>query len=304
MATHTAFLRKEGIDNDSIVFNNKGQIGVAPGAFNPNAGFGKVYWVDKATGTAGGNGLTPDAAMLTIAQAITASNAVVGSYNMNTIYVNANTYTEDLTTAPRNVNIVAIGAKTRLQGTHVFAANQNWHFWNFWFRDSSGTNFTVADSSYKYGWHNCVFENSGATIAIQTSGRADMMIEGCQFLGNPVFTTCIKISGTHNRSVIRNNLIAATTDGILIDDGVDGYGNLIFGNVIGRQETDPNSSAQMARGIYEVRTDGHSGWKIVRNFIEAVDAIQFGLADTASANMTIANSVVQAGTGVMEDPLT
>ncbi len=303
MATHSAFLREEGIDY-TLSKNLDKTIGVSPAHFNPNAAFGKVYWVDETTGDDNSNGLTPATAFATIGQAITISNAEVGSYNMNTIYVNAQTYTEDLTTAPRNVNIIAIGAKTRLQGTHVFAANQNWHFWNFWFRDSDGINFTVADSTYKYGWHNCVFENAGATGAIKTSGRADMMVEGCQFLGNPLFTTCIQISGTHNRSVIRNNLIAGTTDGILIDDGVDGYGNLIIGNTIGRQTTDPNSSAQMARGIYEVRADGHSGWMIVNNKIEAVDAIQFGLADTASANSTIANSVVQAGTGVMEDPLT
>ena len=92
---------------------------------NPNSAFGTVYWVDAATGDDTHTGLTPELAFASITTAITASNLTCGSYNMNTIYVNAGTYTEDLTVEPRNVNIIGIGSKTRLQGTHVFDTGGN-----------------------------------------------------------------------------------------------------------------------------------------------------------------------------------
>lgn len=271
--------------------------------YNPNAAFGKVYWVDENSGSDNYDGLTPKRPFATIAAAITASNLTCGSYNMNTIYVNAQTYTEDLTTAPQNVNIYGIGGKTRLQGTHVFAANlqQNFHFHNMWFRDVDGINFTISGNSYGYGWHNCTFENAGATGAIKSYLAQDMMIEDCRFLGNPVFTTAIQISGHHYRSIIRNNLIGATTNGILIDAGSVGYGNWIIGNVIGRSMTDPNSSSQMTYGFRESKTDGHSGFTLAGNYIEAADAISF--AHTSGTNETdccIGNHVVQAGTADVE----
>ena len=271
--------------------------------YNPNAAFGKVYWVDENTGSDNYDGLTPRRPFATIGGAITVSNAEVGSYNMNTIYVNAQTYTEDLTTAPKNVNIYGIGAKTRLQGTHVFSANlqQNFHFYNMWFRDVDGINFTISGNSYGYGWHNCIFENAGATGAIKSYLAQDMMIEDCKFLGNPVFTTAIQISGHHYRSIIKKNYIGATTNGILIDAASVGYGNFIHDNVIGRTMTDPNSSAQMTYGFRSAKTDGHSGFTLFNNWVEAVDSISF--AHTSGTNETdacLGNVVSQAGTADIE----
>ena len=272
--------------------------------YNPNAAFGKVYWVDENTGSDNYDGLTPKRPFATIGGAITVNNAEVGSYNMNTIYVNAQTYTEDLTAEPKNVNIIGIGAKTRLQGTHVFStsASQNWHWHHMQFRDTSGVNFTITGNQYGIGWHDCTFENSGsATGAIKVGLAQDMMIEDCKFLGNPVFTTAIQITSHHYRSIIRRNYIAATTNGILVDAASVGYGNFIHDNVVGRTMTDPNSSAQMTYGFRSAKADGHSGFTLFNNWIEAADSISF--AHTSGTNETdacLGNVVSQAGTADIE----
>lgn len=308
MATHTAFVRKEGVDNDSIVLNNKGQLSIGSTFYNANAAYGTIYYVNAQSGTAGGNGLTPDAAMLTVEQAITASNLVVGSYDMNTIYVNAGTYAETLTALPRNANVIGIGAKVRISGVCTFVgAQQNGHFWNIQFRqDTAAPHVTIPSTCYNIGFHGCTFENSGGSVTHGLSIGAvhDLMIEDCRFFGGPAFPIGIEITGYCIRGVIQNNKICATTDGILIADNVDGYQNLIYHNILDRENWDPNSSSEMTYGIREVRTDGHSGWMMVRNFIAAADAIYHGTVDNDSQNMCIANSIVQSGTGVMQDPLT
>jgi len=287
--------------NSSLLFNRQETL------INPNFAFGNVYWVDKVTGSNSNNGLSPDAAFLTIANAISVSNAEVGSYNVNTIYVNASTYTEDLTEEPVNVNIIGIGAKTRLQGNHIFDTGgnsaQNAHWYNMQFRSSdSAVLFVITSNYYVPGWHGCTFEGSGScTGAIKIALAQDMMIENCRFLGSPVFTTAIEITGHHYRSIIRNNYIAATTNGILIKSASAGYGNFIHDNIIGRTMTDPNSSAQMTYGFRSEKGDGHSGFMLVNNRIEAVDCISF--AHTSGTNETdscIGNVCVQAGTGTSE----
>jgi len=270
------------------------------GTANPNAAFGKVYWVNENAGSDTYGGLSPAQAFATIGAAITASNLTCGSYNMNTIYVNAQTYTEDLTTEPKNVNIIGIGAKVRIQGNHTFStsASQNYHFWNICFRASTGTIFTTTGTHYAIGWHGCTFEGSPtALIALSIGGTQDLVIEDCRFLGNPVYVTAIQITGTCIRGRISRNYIGATTNGILLDTlASPGYGNLIDNNVIGGTMTNPNSSAQMAYGIKSEKADGHVGFTITNNRIEAVDAIYF--AHTSGTNETdscIGNITVEAG---------
>lgn len=267
--------------------------------------FGVVYYVDKATGSNSNTGLTPAEPKLTIAAAITASNLTCGSYNMNTIYVNSNTYSETLTVLPKNCNVIATGAKVRISGVCTFTpASQNSHFWNIQFRQSTAApHVTIPSTSYGIGFHGCTFENydAGVTHALSIGAVHDLIIEDCRFFGGPAFPIGIEITGYCIRGIIQNNKIAASADGILIADNVDGYQNLINDNIIDRQCWDPNSSAQMAYGIREVRTDGHSGWLMVRNYISAADGIKFGLVDAASQNMCIGNRVNAAGTGGWED---
>ena len=76
MATHSAFLRQTGVDGRTIGIDSQRKIRVLDGALNPNAAFGKVYWVDENTGSDSSDGLSPEGAFATIEQAITISNAI------------------------------------------------------------------------------------------------------------------------------------------------------------------------------------------------------------------------------------
>ena len=307
MATHAAFLRQTGVDARTIGVNSQRQIRVLDGALNPNAAFGKVYWVDKASGSDSSDGLSPEGAFLTIEYAVSISNAEVGSYNMNTIYVNSNTYAEDLTEEPKNVNIVGIGAKTRLQGTHTFDtggnAAQNCHWWNMQFRDTSGVFFTITSNYYGLGWHGCTFENSGSgTGGISVALTHDLMIENCRFLGNPVFTTAIEITGQSIRAMLRDNIIGATTNGILVDSTTNGYGNFIMRNAICRRTADPNSASQMTYGLRFTNAGALDGFQCVDNRIAAVTPISFAhTAGTQSQDAAQGNRTGAAGTAAWND---
>ena len=304
MATYASFLKPTGIDY-TLAQNSNRSIGLSPGAFNPDAAFGKVYWVDKNTGDDDHNGLSPQQAFATIEEAITVSNAEVGNYNMNTIYVGAQSYSETLTALPKNCNVVGIGGKVRIAGVSTFAASsQNAHFWNIQFRDTtSAPMVTIPSTSYSIGFHGCTFDNGSgtSTYGISVGGTQDFVLEDCFFCGNPVFPTAIHITGNHIRTRIRRNYISATTNGILIASASVGYQNYIEENIIGRTMTDPNSSAQMAYGINSLKADGHSGFMMINNRIEAVDAIYF--AHTTGTNETdacLGNIISQAGTGTSE----
>jgi len=278
--------------------------------YNPNAAFGKVYWVDENTGNDNYDGLTPKRPLATITEAIAVSNAEVGSYNMNTIYVNAQTYTEDLTLEPKNVNIIGIGAKTRLQGTHTFDTGgnsaQNCHWWNMQFRDSSGVFFAITSNYFGLGWHGCTFENSGSgTGGISVALTHDLMIENCRFLGNPVFTTAIEITGQSIRAMIRDNIIGATTNGILVDSTTNGYGNFIMRNAICRRTADPNSASQMTYGLRFTNAGALDGFQCVDNRIAAGTPISFAhSAGTQSQDACQGNYGGAGGTATLIDGAT
>jgi len=295
-------------DFNAVVTGENRMITVATGLDqNPNAAFGKVYWVDENTGDDDNSGLTPALAFATLGEAITVSNAEVGNYNVNTIYINAQTYTETLTVYPKNVNIIGIGGKVRIDGVSTFATpGNNVHWYNIQFRQATAAPTVTLGGGMYYsgGFHNCVFDNSGgsaATYALQMATVTDFVVEDCIFKGNPVFPTAINITGNCVNLVIRRNRIIATTNGILIASASVGYQNQIEENFIGRSMTDPNSSAQMAYGIKSMKADGHSGFSMVNNRIEAVDGIYF--AHTTGTNETdacLGNICSQAGTGTSE----
>ena len=307
MATHSAFLRETGIDWTMSKNANK-TVGVSPAHFNPLAAFGYVYWVDKATGDDDSDGLTPATAFKTIAGAITVSNLAVGDGNhMNTIYVNGGVYTESLTVLPRNTHLIAIGAWTCITGRHNFAVKSyNCHFHNFWFYGSGAyPNVNIPANCATISFNGCTFGGTvSMTYSIEIAAMQELTIQNCRFLGNPLVPTAIYFTGKQLRTRISHNWIGATTNGILINNFTGDYGNLIDHNVISRNSTDPNSSAQMAYGIKMLKPTGTAKWLIVKNSIEAADAIYSATADNQFQNQCISNGIVQAATGVMEEALT
>lgn len=273
---------------------------------NVNSAYGTVYWVDENNGADTNTGLRPDLAFATIGAAITASNLTCGSYNMNTIYVNAQTYTESLTVPPKNVNIIGIGAKVRLAGNQTFAGTgQNCHFWNIQFRASSGTAVTIPSTTYGVGFHGCTFEGNGtATVGLSVGGTQDLMIEDCRFLGNPIYTTAIDITGACIRGVIKNNLITATTCGIQmakLEAGI-GYGNIVVNNDIWSITANPNGSSNMTYGISMLSQGTLNGWNLHGNRISAADGIYIAhTSGTQEQDCCVQNWITAAGTATWED---
>jgi len=292
-------VRKYGWEALAAISTSKGFIEPNSHAFYVDKGH--VNALDADDGEHGNHWNQPFA---TIAYAIARSNANASSYHMNVILVATNNYIESLTVLPHNTNLISIGAGTFITGAHTFVdRNFNCHFWGFWFA-GTGVNpiVTIPTNSQFIGFHGCTFTGaSGVTYGIEASNAQEITIEDCKFLGNPVLPTALHFTGAQIRTRVRRNWIAATTNGILIDSYNGDYGNLIDNNIITRQSADPNATEQMAYGIKMMRATGTPKWAIVKNSIEAVDAIYSATADTHFQNICIGNRVNAAGTGGWED---
>ncbi len=274
----------------------------------PNA---HTYYVDTNHANAldaddGEHGNTWALPFKTIAYAIGISNASVGSYNQNTIFMNAGTYTEDLTVLPTNCDVIGVGSKVRIAGNHSDSA-WNCHWWNIEFRSggASAPIITLVSACHGSEFHQCRIKNNSGntTIGLEIQDGSDGVIEDCYFGGNPQLPIGIKFSAatTIGWKVI-NNRIGATNTGIQLAASLgSSYQNLIKGNYIGRQ--DPNSQAQMTYGIAELKTDGHSGFAIVDNDIEAVDAIFFTYTGGTNYHQwaCLRNRTGQGGAAAWED---
>ncbi len=154
--------------------NVRASLDIIHGKVNPYHAFGTEYWVDAVSGSDTDDGLSPTEAFATITAAITASNLTAGSYNMNTIYIAGSTYTEDLTTLPKNCNVRGVGAKVRIQGNltpTAAAANSRW--WNIQIRENDALPIiTLPAQSHGCEFHDMRLDDQGAcTYGIYLSGR-------------------------------------------------------------------------------------------------------------------------------------
>jgi len=296
-------------DGSSAEIIGSGETFTARIAANPNAAYGKEYWVDADTGSDSNDGLSPGAAFASIAAAITANNLVFAADSdpQNTMYIHSKTYTENLTTWPENCTMIGIGGKVRIQGYHTIYHTQNLRIHNIQFR-SSQTAVPILDvtgNCHGLTLEGCVFDSSSTISECVkfTGSQSDVVIENCR-LGYETAVAnspdiAIRFAGVHaQRSKVINNQIYSTGIGIQIDATmVSGCFLLIKDNVLA---VGPGSSTdQMAVGIYD-KTPAPSGGLYVNNFISAVDAIKFDVANSISVNLCIGNHVVQATTGGIE----
>ncbi len=273
-----------------------------------------AYYVDKVSGSSTNSGLSWNQAMDTIAGAITLSNidtSVTGNTtNMNRIYIQGGTYTEDLETFPANCHVIGVGTLTRIQnlGTHTCAGVDNCHFWNISFRGGTAGQpmISIANSSHTLGFHGCIFD-SQATISevlLYAGSSSNQIIENCDFgfetsvANSP--DIAIRLSGVHcQRMKIVDNRIWSTGTGIQIDAAmVSSNFLLIKDNVMG---VGPGSADdQMAIGIYD-KTSSPRGALYVNNYISAVDALQFDAVTSKSQWISMGNWVNEGTTPAWED---
>jgi len=279
---------------DILVALNNGQLPIS----------GRTYYVSKyGNGT---TGLSWETAFNTIAAAISASNTyialgtVVGGRNR--IYIDSNggaNWEEALTVFPSQCDMIGVGSKggwpvTIYGRTNLGAAATGFHIYNIRFYNptTSVPVITIYAGSHGFEFHNCIIRNGdgmASTVGIQSTNSIDFVIDNCTFSGNPPSVTGISLAGTSCiYGKITNNLISATTNGILVANGMTGdYGLLIKGNAIAR--LDPNTDTQMTYGIRYADTQSRCHCFICNNDISAATWISHASSTTSIVNAQVNN---------------
>jgi len=216
-------------------------------------GVGRDFYVAGNWGSDNNDGSSWEQAFLTLAKAITVSNADVaadkyGWATRNRIFVSADPTTESLTVFPAKCDIIGVGScdaydMPTLKGKHTSATEHLGCRWfNFRFRpNAAGDIFTLSAYDNGMGFYGCQFVGVESTIttsnAIITAACELLTVEGCQFDG--AFGNEVIYIGTGNASglKIRNNIIReGASDGVYVKTdatftSVNGAG-LIDNNVI------------------------------------------------------------------------
>jgi len=292
---------------DSIKLSTKERATIM--GFNPSAAFGKVFWVCETNGNDNYDGLSPQRPFATVEVAITANNTAfdLNNHNQNTMYINAQTYTENLTAFPKNCDVIGIGGKVRIQGYHAFSHAQNCRIHNLQFRCSDAGVPIVSATGNCHGlsFDKCVFDSQAAITEniLYAGNSSDLVVNNCRMgyetnaVNSPDYV--IRFAGVAaQRAEITNNRLWSTGVGIQVESTMTSGGFvLIKDNVI---SNNPARDNQMAFGIKDL-TPSPSGALIVHNYISAVDAIYYSVTGAKSQNLCIDNYVVQGGTATRED---
>lgn len=228
--------------NQINTFKYFARAGVLGGTWqNPyaiNAGHvitGSVYYVDGNIEDAG-DGSTWEKAFDSLAQAMNASHddiALSSKRNWagrNTIYLKADSITEDITIFADKTDIIGVGAKDSydrpcIVGNHVPTTGLSTRFFNVQFRGaiaSGGVIITLSSSSSGIVFNNCHFNGwstTPATIGLKSTASPRLRVEGCEFLGEFSTAAIHLLTGDGNGTMIRGNIIQSAGIGIDIDSG-------------------------------------------------------------------------------------
>lgn len=221
---------------------------------------GTVYYVEGNAGNDAWDGLSVDYPFKTLAKAISVSNIDINRRGRwakrNTIYLFADTTTEDLVVFPNKCDVVGCGSydantKPGITGHHVPANSGNYgtRFYNVWFKAkvAAGPIVTLANTTSGCQFIGCTFDGSVGTVTLGiqqtaspfmkvidcdffgpfatgyilqgTGESAGTVIEGCRMSGSSGYG--IKnVTGTTSLypSYIKDNVIAVSTTGICLDD--------------------------------------------------------------------------------------
>lgn len=263
---------------------------------------GETYYVSKVGNNT--DGLTWATAFTTIAGAIAASNTFVAltpnSYGRNRIYIDGgNLWAETLAIFPNQCDMIGVGARTGWRPTiygrtNITTACPGFHAYNLMFYNPTNSVpvVTIPAGSHGFEFHKCVIANGdgvSSTVGIQSTDNNDFVIDDCTFSGNPPSVTGISLVGTGCiYGKIINNLISATTNGVLVANGMTGdYGLLIKGNAIAR--LDPNTDTQMTYGIRYADTQSRIHCFICNNDISAATWISHASSTTSNVNAQVNN---------------
>lgn len=193
---------------------------------------GRVYYVDGNKTTAG-NGSSWSDAFNTLSAALAASHAdmAVASYRKwaarNTIFVIADSITEDLVLFADKTDVIGLGAKDSydmpcIVGNHVPTNGMSTRFFNVQFRGDLTTGadiMTLASTSSGIVFNGCYFNGWSATVAtggVVAVASPRLRIENCKFIGGFSDAAIDLGAGDGNGTMIVNNIIEATGVGISV----------------------------------------------------------------------------------------
>ena len=223
--------------------------GVAGWAFTngPNPSGGADYYVDGNTVNTVQDGASWATAFDTVAEALAASHARIGTSAFrswavrNRIFCVGDALVEDLTKLAQKTDVIGVGQcdgqgpGARIQGNHVIdtGAYIGCRFFNVAFldNDATGTILTVPQQSGALELHNCNFLTGTATvIGLQLTAVTDALVANCRFLGSwtsSFSTAAAKMLGACHRFRIVGTSFGnthATGVGLLIDSGFTANG--------------------------------------------------------------------------------
>ena len=243
MATYAAKLKRSAIDGTTLRLNPDGTL--SAGSMQP---YGKIYYVD-GNRLSTGDGTTWLKAMTTLSEALAASHAniALGGYEhrnwagRNTIFVKADSITEDLELFADKTDVIGVGAQHSYDmpciiGNHVPTNGMSTRFFNVQFRGDTttgGTIMTIASTSQGIVFDGCYFNGWSATpaaIGVLATASDRMRIENCKFIG-AFSTAAISIAtGEANGTMINNNLIQSAAIGISVNSGFTTANEMSFIN--------------------------------------------------------------------------
>ena len=195
---------------------------------------GQIYYVDGNRSTTG-NGKSWATAYKTLSEGLAASHANIALTaarnwaGRNTIYLKADSITEDLILFADKTDVVGVGAKDSydmpcIVGNHVPAANGlSTRFFNVQFRGdlTAGADIMTLDSSNEgIVFNGCQFEGwstTPATGGIVATASPRLRIENCKFLGAFSDAAIELGAGDGNGTVIVGNIIQSAAIGIKVD---------------------------------------------------------------------------------------
>jgi len=197
---------------------------------------GQVYYVDGNRINDSGDGLSWATAFQKLSTGLAASHANIAlSANRNwagrnTIFVKADSITEDLVRFADKTDVVGVGAKDSysmpcIVGNHVPTVGMSTRFYNVQFRGaiaSGGDIITLTSALEGIQFHGCHFNGwstTPATIGLKSTASPRLQICNCKFLGAFSTAAIHLLTGDGNGTIIQGNLIQSAGIGIDIDSG-------------------------------------------------------------------------------------
>jgi hypothetical protein len=176
--------------------------------------------------------------MTTLSEALAVSHAniALGGYEhrnwagRNTIFVKADSITEDLVLFADKTDVIGVGAKDSydmpcIVGNHVPTNGMSTRFFNVQFRGDLTTGadiITLASTSSGIVFNGCYFNGWSATVAtggVVAVASPRLRIENCKFIGGFSDAAIDLGAGDGNGTMIKDNTIQATGIGIKVNSG-------------------------------------------------------------------------------------